>query len=45
VTANEACPVTFTLARTQSGEVDPAFTEGGRVRAHQIRTAAFISTP
>jgi hypothetical protein len=41
----DACTVTLTLARTQSGEVDPAFTEGGDVDAHQIRSASFTSTP
>ena len=42
---DDACQVVLTLARTQSGEVDPAFTEGGRVHAHQIRSASFTSTP
>jgi hypothetical protein len=42
---NDSCSVTLTLARTDVGQVDPAFTEGGRVTASQIRTALFTSTP
>ena len=42
---NDDCTVTLTLARTDVGQVDPAFTEGGRVTASQIRSAAFTSTP
>jgi len=41
----ESCTVTLTLARTHVGQVDPAFTEGGRVTATQIRDRAFTSTP
>jgi hypothetical protein len=41
----ESCTVTLTLARTRVGQVDPAFTEGGRVTASQIRSRAFTSTP
>ena len=41
----DSCSVTLTLARTDVGQVDPAFTEGGRVTASQIRTALFTSTP
>jgi hypothetical protein len=43
--ATDACTVALTLARTQSGEVDPAFSEGGDVKAHQVRTGTFASTP
>jgi hypothetical protein len=43
--ATDACTVTLTLARTQAGEVDPAFTEGGEVNARQIRTSTFTTTP
>jgi hypothetical protein len=43
--ADDACTVTLTLVRNQSGQVDPAFTEGGSVTARQIRTASFTSTP
>jgi hypothetical protein len=41
----DSCSVTLTLARTDVGQVDPAFTEGGRVTATQIRAALFTSTP
>ena len=41
----DSCSVTLTLARTDVGQVDPAFTEGGRVTASQIRTTLFTSTP
>jgi hypothetical protein len=43
--ATDACTVTLTLARAQSGEVDPAFTEGGNVKASQVRDATFTTTP
>ena len=43
--ATDACTVTLTLARVQSGQVDPAFTEGGDVKARQVRSASFTSTP
>jgi hypothetical protein len=43
--STESCTVTLTLARTDVGQVDPAFTEGGRVTASQVRTAAFTSAP
>jgi hypothetical protein len=42
---NDACTVTLTLARARSGELDPAFTEGGDVQARQLRTATFTTTP
>jgi len=41
----DSCSVTLTLVRTDVGQVDPAFTEGGRVTASQIRTTLFTSTP
>ena len=44
-TATDACTATLTLARTQSGEVDPAFTEGGDVTARQVRSGTFTTTP
>ena len=43
--ATDACTATLTLARTQSGEVDPAFTEGGDVTARQVRSTTFTTTP
>ena len=43
--ATDACTVTLTLARVQSGQVNPAFTEGGDVKARQVRSASFTSTP
>lgn len=42
---NDSCSVTLTLARNDVGQVDPAFTEGGRVTATQIRATLFTSTP
>ncbi len=42
---NDACTVTLTLARTQTGQVDPAFTEGGSVKASQVRSKSFTSSP
>ncbi len=41
----DSCSVTLTLARTDVGQVDPAFTEGGRVTATQIRSILFTSSP
>jgi hypothetical protein len=43
--ANDACTATLSLARVQSGQVDPAFTEGGDVKARQVRSASFTTTP
>ena len=37
---NDSCSVTLTLARNDVGQVDPAFTEGGRVTATQIRATS-----
>jgi len=39
------CTVTLSLARSRSGEVDPAFTEGGSVTARQLREATFTTKP
>ena len=44
-TATDACTATLALARTRSGTVDPAFTEGGDVSARQLRSTTFTSTP
>jgi hypothetical protein len=43
--SGDSCTVTLTLARIQTGQVDPAFTEGGNVQARQVRTATFTSLP
>jgi len=43
--SGDSCTVTVSLARTQSGQPDPAFTEGGSVTASQLRSATFTSTP
>lgn len=43
--ADDACTVTLTLARVQAGQVDPAFTEGGDIKARQVRSASFTTTP
>ncbi len=43
--ADDACTVTLTLARRRSGDVDPAFTEGGHVEARQVRDATFTTAP
>jgi hypothetical protein len=42
---NESCTVAVDLTRSQSGEIDPAFTEGGSIVARQIRGASFTSNP
>jgi hypothetical protein len=41
----DACTVTLSMSRNQSGQVDPAFTEGGSVTAHQTRAASFTTMP
>lgn len=41
----ENCEVTVTLERAASGSVDPAFEEGGTIRAYQRRSVSFTSTP
>jgi hypothetical protein len=43
--ANAACEVDLALSRRQSGELDRAFTEGGRIIASQRRNTTFISSP
>lgn len=41
----KSCTVDFELTRERAGQVDPAFTEGGRVVARQVRSSSFTSTP
>ncbi len=41
----ESCTVDLEVTRTRTGSIDPAFTEGGRIRAKQIRGASFTSNP
>jgi hypothetical protein len=41
----ESCTVSVGLERTQRGNIDPAFTEGGRIEALQVRSDSFTSTP
>jgi hypothetical protein len=41
----DTCTATLSLGRGQTGQVDPAFTEGGRVTANQGREATFTSKP
>ena len=43
--AEETCVVELEVIRSQSGEVDSAFTEGGSVVARQLRRGTFTSTP
>lgn len=43
--AGDSCTVTLSLARSEAGQPDPAFTEGGSVTATQIRTTTFTSAP
>ncbi|HET9959598.1 MAG TPA: hypothetical protein VFQ61_34135 [Polyangiaceae bacterium] len=42
---NESCEVTLSLTRTAKGTADPAFTEGGAVKALQVRSETFQSLP
>lgn len=42
---DESCTVTVEMERRRNGNRDPAFTEGGKVYARQIRAASFTSTP
>lgn len=42
---DESCTATLTLTRELHGEIDPAFTEGGRIVARQVRDDTFTSTP
>ena len=41
----EECTGTVELARGQSGSIDDAFTEGGSIRAYQVRQDTFRSLP
>jgi hypothetical protein len=41
----ESCTVEVSLARARRGNIDPAFTEGGRIEALQVRSDTFTSTP
>jgi len=43
--SGDSCTVTVSLARAQSGQPDPAFTEGGSVTASQLRSGTFTSKP
>lgn len=43
--AEETCTVDVTLERARRGDIDPAFTEGGRIEAIQRRAETFTSTP
>jgi hypothetical protein len=43
--AEESCTVELELTRAQSGDIDGAFTEGGRIVAKQIRSDSFTSNP
>lgn len=42
---DEECEVELEVIRSASGEIDPAFTEGGNIVARQVRTGSFTSTP
>jgi hypothetical protein len=41
----ESCTVSVELERAQRGNIDPAFTEGGMIKALQVRSDSFTSTP
>jgi hypothetical protein len=43
--AEETCTVEIELTRSRGGEIDDAFTEGGRIVARQVRSDSFTSTP
>jgi hypothetical protein len=43
--ANESCTVDVLLARSRGGTIDPAFTDGGRIVARQVRSDSFLSVP
>jgi hypothetical protein len=45
VHANDTCPVTVTLRRTRTGQLDSAFGHGGRIDGQQMRTVKFSSRP
>jgi hypothetical protein len=40
-----SCSVRLTVQRSHTGNIDPAFTEGGENRAYQVRAQSFTSTP
>ncbi|HKY34701.1 MAG TPA: hypothetical protein VJN18_02075 [Polyangiaceae bacterium] len=42
---DKTCSVALELSRSQSGDIDPAFTEGGSIVAKHIRNDSFTSTP
>jgi hypothetical protein len=42
---DESCSVQLDLTRSQEGDIDPAFTEGGEIVARHVRTDSFTSTP
>lgn len=42
---DETCTVQLELTRSRSGSIDPAFTEGGRIVARQVRRTTLTSTP
>jgi hypothetical protein len=44
-TIPDTCSATLTFHRTRPGALDPAFGEGGRVIAEQVRQATFTTTP
>lgn len=41
----DECTGTVELTRQQGGEIDSAFTEGGEIRARQVRSGTFRSLP
>ena len=43
--SQQSCSVTFTLSRSVSGTLDPAFGEGGYIRAKQSRSISVTSAP
>lgn len=42
---DETCTVDLQVRRQRSGNIDSAFTEGGRIVARHVRTESFTSTP
>ena len=43
--AMESCTVELSLTRSEAGDIDGAFSEGGRIVAQQVRQDSFTSTP
>lgn len=43
--ADDECDVEVVMTLTRAGSADPAFEEGSRVRAHQVRRVSFRSAP